>query len=64
VAAEKLVKELKEELAFLKEQETASSKVKYSSVTLYHALTVLNCIAGKQGNVYATKRAPSSGRET
>ena len=29
VAAEKLVKELKEELAFLKEQEAASSKVKF-----------------------------------
>ena len=28
VAAEKLVKELKEELAFLKEQEAASSKVR------------------------------------
>jgi kinesin family member 5 len=64
VAAEKLVKELKEELAFLKEQEAASSKVIYSSVISYHALTALACIAGKQGHVYAIKRTPPSGRET
>ena len=64
VAAEKLVKELKEELAFLKEQEAASSKVNISSVVFYQALTDLGCLTGKQGNVCPTKRAPPSGRET
>lgn len=64
VAAEKLVKELKEELAFLKEQEAASSKVKISFIASYHAPAHLGCVTGKQGNVCPAKRAPSSGRET
>ena len=42
VAAEKLVKELKEELAFLKEQEAASSKVKFPFLaSLAHQLICL-----------------------
>lgn len=64
VAAEKLVKELKEELAFLKEQEAASSKVRLLAGVLRHTLTNVDGTSGKQGNVRTTQRASSSGRET
>jgi predicted AAA+ superfamily ATPase len=64
VAAEKLVKELKEELAFLKEQEAVSSKVKFAFKVSHHALTHPCCVTGKQSNVCPAKRAPPSGRET
>ncbi len=63
VAAEKLVKELKEELAFLKEQEAASSKVRLSAGVLRHTLTDVDGTSGKQGNVRTTQRASPSGRE-
>jgi hypothetical protein len=60
VAADKLVKELREELAFLKEQEAAVNQVRIPT-----DLRVLHCIlfepfTGEQGDVQSAKRAKTA----
>lgn len=58
-SAEKLVKELREELAFLREQETSVSKVTLHLILNSYSTAV---IVGKQSNVYPVKRAPFASR--
>ena len=60
VAADKLVKELREELAFLKEQEAAVNQVRIPT-----DLRILHCVlfepfSGKQGDVQSAKRAEAA----
>jgi len=54
-SAEKLVKELREELAFLREQETSVSKVTSNLLLDSYSTSV---IAGEQSNVHPVERAP------
>ena len=58
-SAEKLVKELREELTFLREQEASISKV-ISDLLLNSYSTA--AIVGEQSNVYSIERAPSASR--
>ena len=58
-SAEKLVKELREELAFLREQEASISKVMFDLLLNPYPTTI---IVGKQSNVYSIERAPSTSR--
>lgn len=51
VAAERLVKELKEELAFLKDQEAAVNKVKNSRLNGLNSISNEKTFTGEQGNV-------------
>lgn len=54
-SAEKLIKELREELAFLREQEASVSKVMSDLLLNYWSTAV---ILGEQSNVHSIKRAP------
>jgi len=61
VAADKLVKELKEELVFLKEQEASSSKVRRPHYMICIVADVIAIFPGKQGYVCAAERAAATG---
>ena len=62
VAADKLVKELREELAFLKEQEAAVNQVRIPSVLGVFCYILFEPLTGKQDDVQPTKRAQVASR--
>lgn len=60
-SARKLVEDLREELTFLKEQETSVSTVR---INMSHGRSSANHVIGKQIDVEPTQRAQVAGRET